>query len=399
MNGAGPTYDACVVGAGFAGIAAAIELARLGRKTVLVERSSALGGVAHTGMHQELCGLYPHGDGMPPATLNAGLSREVAERLLARKGSSVVKVGRVTVLRVAPHELQQVLADLVLSERNLELMFDAAVDAVRVENQSVNRIDLQIKGRQQALGVRAVIDCSAGEVVRLSGAEYELAPAKERQLAAYAVRIEDVTGDPSLLNVKLAYHLSKAVLGGEIGPTLRYSVWLRGETTRAGVLRISVLPSDVGYDLDAVKNEAVRVHDLIKERVGEFKVSRMAAMASMVSEREGIRMIGRYRLVETDVLEGRKFQDGYVKSAWPIEFWDQRTGPEYHYVPDRDHYEIPTRSLCSADIANLFAAGRCISADPRALASARVTGTCLAVGEQSARAASSYLATTGTMAG
>ena len=93
-------------------------------------------------------------------------------------------------------------------------------------------------------------------------------------------------------------------------------------------------------------------------------------------------MTGRYRLTEKDVLEGRKFEDGHVKSAWPIEFWDQRKGPQYHYIPDGDYYEIPTRSLRSRDITNLFAAGRCISTYSKALASVRVTGTCLALGSK-----------------
>jgi len=386
-------YDGCVVGAGFAGIAASVELARLGCKTLLIEKSQALGGVAHTGMHQELCGLYGNVESVSHVTLNSGLSREVAGHLLATGGSNVLNIGRVTVLRVDTQTLQDVLSDLVGAERNLDIIFEAEVAAVHVKNQSINRIDLRTREQMRSIGVRVVIDGSAGEVVRLSGAGYDLAPANERQLAAYAVAIGDVIGDPRMLNVKLAYRLSQAALDGEIPPTLRYSAWLTGGTARTGVLRISVLPSDDGYDLERVRDEARRVHGLMKQKIVEFKGSSMDVMASAVSEREGIRMTGRYRLLGTDVLEARKFRDGGAKCAWPIEFWDQRRGPQYQHVPDGDYYEIPTRALQSRDIENLFAAGRCISADSKALASARVTGTCLAVGEQSARAACSYLTT------
>jgi len=392
MSFATQNYDGCVVGAGFAGIAAAVQSARLGLKTVLIEKSAALGGVAHTGMHQQLCGLYLNADISLKETLNAGLSREVAESLLAKKGSRVLNIGKVAVLQYDPQQLNNVFCDLVTDETNLEILFESRVEAVQVENQTIKQISIRTKEEKKTIHARAVIDGSAGEIVRLSGASYELAPAGERQLAAYAVEIEDTMGDPHMMNLKVAYHLTKAAESGEIGRNLRYSIWMSGRNKHKGVLRISVLPSDEGYDVEAIKNRAIRVHEMLQKKICEFKVSRIAGMATGVSEREGIRMTGRYRLTENDVLEGRKFVDGHVKSAWPIEFWDQRKGPQYHYIPDGDYYEIPTRSLRSRDITNLFAAGRCISTDSKALASARVSGTCLALGEESARAVCSYLA-------
>jgi len=45
------------------------------------------------------------------------------------------------------------------------------------------------------------------------------------------------------------------------------------------------------------------------------------------------------------------------------------------------HYEIPSRSLRAAEVENLFMAGKTISADVDAIASARVMGCCLATGE------------------
>ena len=45
-----------------------------------------------------------------------------------------------------------------------------------------------------------------------------------------------------------------------------------------------------------------------------------------------------------------------------------------------DYYEIPIGCLRARDLENVFVAGRCISAEPRAIASARVIGTCLGMG-------------------
>ena len=54
--------DICVVGAGIAGISAALEAARLGRKVVLIDGLPALGGQAVNSIIGTFCGLFSNGD-------------------------------------------------------------------------------------------------------------------------------------------------------------------------------------------------------------------------------------------------------------------------------------------------------------------------------------------------
>jgi flavin-dependent dehydrogenase len=53
--------DICVLGAGIAGISAALEAARLGRKVVLVDALPALGGQAVNSIIGTFCGLFSNG--------------------------------------------------------------------------------------------------------------------------------------------------------------------------------------------------------------------------------------------------------------------------------------------------------------------------------------------------
>ena len=81
--------DVLVAGGGSAGIAAAVAAARLGARTLLVERHGFLGGMAPAALVHSICGLYrlPSGDSEPhPA--NEGFAREFAARLLASGGAS-----------------------------------------------------------------------------------------------------------------------------------------------------------------------------------------------------------------------------------------------------------------------------------------------------------------------
>src|SRR5690242_186644 len=63
-SGSGPRKveaEICVVGAGIAGVSAAIEAARLGRKVVLIDGLPALGGQAVNSIIGTFCGLFSNG--------------------------------------------------------------------------------------------------------------------------------------------------------------------------------------------------------------------------------------------------------------------------------------------------------------------------------------------------
>jgi hypothetical protein len=91
-------------------------------------------------------------------------------------------------------------------------------------------------------------------------------------------------------------------------------------------------------------------------------------------------IVGRYVLTGDDVLAARKFPDAVAHGAWPVEQWSADGTARFRYLADGEHYEIPARSLQAAKTENLFMAGKTISADVDAIASARVMGCCLATG-------------------
>lgn len=386
-------YQVCVVGGGFAGLSAAIQSSRLGMKTILIEKRNQWGGTAQTSKHQFLCGLYLSGASIEPRVINPGFSEEMEKALMAEADGKIVRIGKVAVLQYSSDRLAPLFSRFVQSEKNLQPVLNTSVSQVKVAHKSIEKIEVRHGNEILSFTCDAVIDCSGdGDVIRLSGAAYDKAPADIRQLAAYACQIKDVRSESSIGSLQIAYQLSKAVDQGMLEPHLKYSVWLN-DVKGSGVLRISVLPSDSGYEIKEIKKQVRNVHKVLQNSLEEFKYSTVSEMAEAVSEREGLRMTGQYILNEEDVLTANKFEDGAVKGAWPIEFWDQQRGPQYQYLADGQYYEIPRRCLQAKDIENLFAAGRCLSAGAMALASARVTGTCLAMGEQSAVAVKSYLGT------
>ena len=242
------------------------------------------------------------------------------------------------------------------------------------------------------ISTRAVIDCSGdGAVIRLSGAAYDISSPEERQLAGFCFKIKGIKDPGDMAPVSVPYYISQAAAEKRIPSYLKYARFYQGDVDDEGYCLISIPPGDSPERIREAKKYAAAVHGILADSIDSFRNSRITEMSSGIAEREGLRMKGEYTLTEEDVLSGRKFHDGVVKSAWPIELWDREKGPTYRYLELGAWYEIPLRCLKSRDIKNLYCAGRCISASPEALGSTRVMGTCISLGEQAGLAAAKDL--------
>ena len=150
------------------------------------------------------------------------------------------------------------------------------------------------------------------------------------------------------------------------------------------------MPGEV--PLEHVRTVARDLFQMLKQQLPMFQHAVQRMETPHVLLREGFRVRGRYRLTGVDVLRARKMEDAVARNSWPIERWDADKGVRYAYLPEGAWHDIPARSLQPEHgPINLFCAGMMISADREAQASVRVTGTCMATGEASAKMALSFL--------
>jgi hypothetical protein len=138
---------------------------------------------------------------------------------------------------------------------------------------------------------------------------------------------------------------------------------------------------------EALKTQAAVVQFL--QSRPEFAQARVCN-TGCVGVRDGGRVRGEYCLSVDDVRRERKFEDAACRCSWPIEYWDPDAGVSLEYLPVSSWYEIPLRALKAKGLANVWIAGKCLSADPLAQASARVVGTCWAMGEAVGKEAANH---------
>ncbi len=360
-------FDIAVVGSGAAGIAAAICAARAGAKVLLLDKNSAGGGIGGFSGLTTLCGLYDDVGNF----LNDGFAREFAEALhedtaALPRSLDQIKMGRVWVLPYRPEKFRAVAEKIFSDLPNLETRWNSPMKNVAVENGRIVSLN--------GFGVGAVIDCSGtAEVARIVGAEC-LETDETTQASAVIFPLHDVTRD---LN------------------TAADVVQIMLPLARAGFAPVH-FQSNFGDDFVTAKfaGKPERVPQLIeflRANVRGFENCSTPLKEFSVTRRAGRMIVGEYVFTGADVLGAKKFPDAIARCSWPIEQWNSAGEVKLRYVPANEFYEIPARSLRAAKIKNLFMAGKTISADADAIASARVMGCCLATGEAAAKLAAASI--------
>ncbi len=390
--------DIVIVGAGAAGIAAAVAASESGLRVILVERYGFVGGLATSAMVGTLCGLY-YRSRQGPRYAVQGFAREFAERMLAEYDRQPVMATEG--LYFLPYQAdafhQQAVQWLVQS--GVQLILHGMVTDVTIDVERIVRLTVHGINQRFDLFPKAVVDCSGNaQISRLAGLECYEAP--DYQAGAFVFQ---VTGLPVMPEYTLALNLIRWIKRGiECGDL------------ESGCERLSIVPGSfvqgssalfkLGLDVlsgsqwmnptDYERIARTRSYGIIaylrrtERLLADLHIS---AMATQVGIRSGPRPQGLKLLDSRQLLACAKPDDGVVIAAWPIEYWRGQRKPEMEYFSMDDFYLVPAPALVSRFVKNLFFSGRAFSATERAMASARVIGTCLGTGYASGKLAAAYI--------
>jgi hypothetical protein len=343
-----PTFDIAVIGSGAAGIAAAVAAARTGRPTLLLDKNPAAGGTGGFSGLTTMCGLYDDAGNF----LNDGFAREFVAALAE---APPIKSGRLWVLPYRPEQFRAVAGKLFADTPKLHVKVNSPLQNVRVENGRI----LSVNGFQ----IGAVIDCSgSAEVAHAAGAEC-LVTDDSTQAAAVVFELRGVTREINS-PVAAASVLRPIIRAGF--PPLHF--------------HFNPEPGGITAKFSGPPEKVPTLINFLRANVRGFENCVSPQQEFCISRRAGRMIIGEYVLSGADVLSATKFADAVARCAWPVEQWGVDGKVRLRWLEPGAYYEIPARALRAAKIKNLFMAGKTISADVAAIASARVMGCCLATG-------------------
>lgn len=351
------------------------------------------GTVVHCLIHT-LGGLYDSSGEF----INEGLPVELANRLLdASPHSHMRKIGRTQVLSVSPDVYQRVIEAWICEESKIKVFFKSKITCVEVENGLVRRIKVATPHRTITLQPKVLIDTTgSAEIVRMIDPGLVI-DNHRRAAGGFIFQMRGV--EPGTMkfpySIELLRNIRRATQNGML-PRECAMAWIDMGVYDDEVYGKLFVPLRVNWSKPEVLAEITRNVEGTMNELVAFLVSLPGFSKSKVSRtgklgsRDGGQIKGEYCLTEVDVKCGQKFPDAACRCCWPIEYWDQKKGVTLEYLPGGDYYEIPLRALKVRDMENLWTAGKCLSAEPRAQASARIAGCCLAMGEAVGEAAVEY---------
>ena len=390
--------DVVVAGGGPAGLGAAIAAARSGANVALCERYGFLGGNLTVAKVGTVCGLYVRDDAGAFDFVVGGIAREVADALAgAGAGVGPVPFKETAVFLYVPWAVKRLADHLVTAEERLDLLLHSLVADALVDDGELRALVLATKRGPRAVTGKVFVDCTGdADVATFAGVPTELGPPGHRQYGSMQFVMQHVDASAALAAVPalgdlIAEHgayLSRD--GGAIIPTFRPGEFV-GAMTR--VRNPDGSPVDVTDVRQATWGEvegrrlAEEAADFLRAHVPGFSDAFLDDTATALGVRETRRVVGDYVLTGNDVTRGATFDDAVARGAWPREYHVHDRATEYEFLPAGVSYQVPFASLRAREVRNLLVAGRCLSADHDALASIRVMGPSLAVGQAAGTAA------------
>jgi len=395
--------DVVVVGGGAAGVAAAVTAARQGMRVILLEKYGFCGGGAVAGLSGTICGLYEASDSLTaaPKQVVFGFADEFVKLLESKGGlAPAVRYGK-TFTRVHEPLVWRDVADHVLREAGVQVFLHATVIEVLMEGgERIDGVVAYTKEGQVSIRANVTIDASGdADVVAMAGLGAFVGRDGQVQNPTMIFRLQGVDvdkffatyGHDTILPPRVSQAISDADASGNyVLP--RKKIWAFA-TTRPGELLCNctrIIGGD-GRELntlfandftEAEMEGRLQLREyarFFKDKLAGCENSYVNDSAVQVGVRQTRQVLGRYVLSNADVVKGQKFSDGIARSPWPIEL-HAGDKPRVEWLLD-DYYEVPYRCFVPEQGSGLLVAGRCLSAEHEAVASARVTAQCFSYGQ------------------
>lgn len=407
------TFDTVVIGGGTAGAAAAIASAKMGNKTLVVEKMNALGGTPVHGLVMPMMASHvSHGD----------VFYDIEEALKSR--GIKTRDGYSDGLWFSGEEMAYCLEELYLS-RGGRVLYEACLTDVVVEQGRIEAVIVMTFAGLGAVRGTCFVDASGDAVLaRISGVPCESGDEEgSSQVSSFrfemgGIDVEAYRGycqeikDP-FCPMKEGEYFESAMVGGggfALEPLFRKGVEaniLREEDLR--YYQCFTVPGKEGtmsFNCPHIKglnnntelwsrSEGIvegrqmirRLVEFLRGYMPGFEHAYLQREASMLGIRESWRILGRYVLTEEDYLNRARFEDGVVKGDWYIDVHSSGKGliQKNKYEPG-EYYEIPYRSLITEEISNLIVVGRCISTTFLMQASIRIQPTLIDMGQAAGEA-------------
>ena len=377
--------DVCIIGAGAAGMFAAVAAARNGAKVALMHDRPVVGGNASGEVRMWIRGAHGRDN------RETGLTEELALANLRRNPTLNFSIW------------DSVTYEMIINEPNIDLMLNCSCLDAEMDGNRVVGVKGWQTTTQKFHHVKAKIfaDCSGDSVLApLTGAEFRMGrEAREEFNEDIAPIVSDdrTMGNTCLMQVREVDHpvpfIAPDWAEKFTDETIRHRVNINNPDQ---FKNDNFWWNELGGEYNAIDDAEMLREKLLKITFGVWDYYKNSGrfdsanweldwVGFLPGKRESRRYVGDYILNQNDVRTEGRFEDIVAYGGWtmddhhPAGFATTERPTIFHPAPSP--FGIPYRCLYSKNIENLMFSGRNISCTHTAMSACRVMATCATLGQ------------------
>ncbi len=369
-------YDVVVVGAGTAGVFAAISAARCGAKTLLIEKNCHLGGTM-TAANVNFPGLFFAWG----KQIISGPGWESIEKTIAHGGAVLPPIPYKperhwhTQIRLNPFVYSAVLFEMC-GESGVHLLTNCMISAAEESETQVSLLCTDKNGLLEIEAKTAIDATGDATLVSMAGYPVEKSPVQQ------PATLQNSLSGYDMENVRLEEIEEKFPTSGLKSPVTPQKLygWLK-------IGRLDLHTESIDADTSKGRTELemkafaqmLKILDFLRQISGLENLC-IASCAAETGVRETNRIIGEKTVTAQDYISGAWYEDAVCYAYYPIDL-HVMGGIEQTHFKEEVVAKVPYGALIPKNSKRLLAAGRCLSSDAYANSGLRVEAVCMATGQ------------------
>ena len=407
-------YDVIIIGVGTSGCACAYNCARLGLKTLLVEKNNYLGGLM-TG------GLVVPVMKSSVKKFNCDFYNKLVATAKKYHAQITYKDGNDGWFN--PELLKIILVDILTSDDisdKLEILFETDILKAEVNENKISKLTLSNRMLSIPIVAKYYVDATGfGALAKLSGCKFlDDTDVKQQNSLRFILGnvhiekfcdfIKTIDDDEDITNT----YRNDIDTNNELHFTTASTwdsnkIWALDKYLKKGVAEGILIDTDrsyfqifsvaggfgqVAFNCPRVNNfndnpyksslelinayKAIyRLYTFVKQIFPGFENAIITNIATITGVREENRIKAEYNYSKDDLILSKTFDNPVLSADYPIDIHsDSKDGS---VLQKTSAYELPVEALKSADISNLFAIGKLLGADFVTHSALRVQKSCM----------------------
>lgn len=386
--------DVLVAGSGPAGFSAAVNAARNGADTMLIEALGDVGGIATSGLMSHFTG-----------SVNSRFYEELLHRMALKNRGEARGERTIT---IDPENLKTLCLEMLQEAGVRLLLYTAATEVILADNR-IQGVIVESKNGRRAIRAKVVVDATGdGDLAARAGVPFLLGREEDGAMQPATIMFKVGGVDTSRAVFPGSFETTVNTAKGELQALAREKLphpaghVLLYRTTLPGIVTCNMtnctginglLAEDLTRGTQVCRAQIEPIVAFLREYVPGFENCYAISSASLLGVRETRHFRGRYTLSMQDILDKRVFPDWVVRDAcFNFDVHNisgaglDKTGVQ-KYFPKGNSYTIPYRCLLPEGIEGLLLAGRNISGSHMAHSNYRAMPICVGMGEAAGIAA------------